>query len=326
MKTGLKAQLVAALGVFLLFLAAPVTNAQQESESQTLQGTNELRGPEIIQAGKLTIKDVTTIVTNGFPLTIVVTTLTVEGAATITSFSDETLSAAPAKARTGNSGQPGQSFNPGPNTEGQGDGRNGNPGGAGTAGVSGDPGTAGKDAGPIAIIVTGNASGTIRIKNDGAPGGDGGDGGRGGNGGSGQQGGRAVPNWHFGVAIGCAKGPGFGGAGGAGGGGGNGGAGGNGGNGGVVKIAVYGDLSGFTVSGCSAVGGRPGNGGSVGAGGSGGAPGFGGRGAPGCEGRIQERMGPPGQNGASGSAGPAGQIGTPGQHNLQGKPFFKPQN
>jgi hypothetical protein len=304
--------------LFVYYLLASVLeqSAASQPASRELKGTIQLERPEIIDATALKIDGGTTIVTNGYPLTIVVGDLIIDGTATIRSFSEEVLSKLPQKPEPAQAGTIGASFNPGPDSEGQGNAQNGNSGGPGGNGMAGKPGLPGKDAGPIAIVVTGNASGELKILNQGALGGDGGNGGDGGVGGSGQQGGRAVPNMHLGIAMGCEKGPGHGGNGGPGG------AGGDGGNGGDVKIGVYGNVSGFRITKCSLEGSHPGAGGLAGKEGVGGYPGFGGRGAPGCEGRIQERKGSPGQTGNSGRAGQPGQVGKGGQHNLEGQPFF----
>jgi hypothetical protein len=277
--------------------------------------TVQLNGPTSWTVAKLTLADGATIVTNGHPLTIVVTgDLVVDGTATITSFpaADRGLNRqVPHKAGRGADGA---SHDRGMGSDGPGvNGNRGADGGHGGAGAAGTNGNKGRDAGVVTIVVSGTATGRLLVVNtgmDGQPGGEGGDGGRGGNG---QQGGRGVTKrGPLGIPAGAEKGPGFGGNGGSGGPGGTGGRGGDAGNGGNWSFTVLGSKDGLSVQ-IDLRAGSPGPGGRGGAGGPGGEFGWGGRGNVMVHGREEERKGASGASGAAGAPGPAGSPGCDGR-------------
>lgn len=260
----------------------------------------------------LEIADGTIIITNGYPLSIIVEKdLLVLGSATIRAFARDAVPITEiVEAAHGSNGN---SFDRGPNTGGPCPSCRGLDGGNGAPGAPGANGSNGQDAGLISIEIRGSASGSLVVANVGMRGGDGGVGGNGGAGGNGQQGGLAVgAGGPFGIKLGCASGPGAGGNGGSGGSGGAGGRGGNGGNGGDVALLVRGASKVFREE-IDRTGGQAGQVGKPGIGGAGGLPGYGGRGSAGCEGREIERQGKPGAPGNPGQAGVKGQPGAPGR-------------
>jgi hypothetical protein len=290
------------------FISGPIAS-QQLDRNRLISGQEELMAPTVWVLDSLTFENGSSIRTNGFPLNITITKdLTVRGQASIYAFPATTsLPVAPDKPPRSPDGQ---SYNPGPNTEGS--GAPGPTGGAGGPGRTGSPGLNGRTPGPIVLVVVGNFRGTLQIQNGGGGGTKGGDGGDGGNGGAGGQGQRAESNRVFGgIVAGCASGPGAGGSGGSGGRAGDGGPGGSAGNGGEITVIVRGDASGGRIVATSSAG-NPGEGGEPGQPGRGGMPGFGGRGATGCDGREIERRGSPGSDGAPGIAGQRGQPGQDG--------------
>jgi hypothetical protein len=238
--------------------------------------------------------------------------LKVVGTAEIVTTSCTARVSHPPKAPSPTSSNP---FDRGPNSNGPGDataGRTGPDGGNGDAGAGG---AKGENASSMRLTFADFAGGSIKISAKGAPGSFGQEGGDGANGGDGEQGGRAIPGQPFG----CRSGPGDGGNGGRGGDAGRGGNAGDGGAGGTVILAVPSGLEGkvremlakqivVDVS-----GGPPGETGRAGGPGKGGRFGYGGRGATGCEGRVEERKGEAGPDGQPASNGLGGHAGTDGK-------------
>ena len=274
-------------------------------ESKTLSATLTLNKDETWQVASLVLDKDADIQTNGHRLTISVEgDLHSESGAKIQRGADSTQSSSDVPPRAAD----GKSFDPGPNTSGQGERKDGRAGGDGAPGADGQPGMSGRSGDDVTIIVGGTATGSLIIDETGEPGGNGAKGGDGGAGGNGEQGGRGEPNKVFGVIVGAKAGPASGGKGGDGGRGGKGGDGGNGGDGGRVIVSVRQPSPQFALI-CRTNGGAPGSGGEGGTGGNPGTPGFGGRGGPGISGRENERKGPVGKPGASGQRGVDGSQG-----------------
>ena len=259
--------------------------------------------PTIWEFGNLRIRDGTTIITNGYPLSIHVQgNLVVEGTATITSF-EPMIKPEASHNEIGSSNispdKPSPPRHASDCVKPSCRGINGVPG---DAGESGSAGADGKDAQPVRIEVLGAASGTLRIVNrgsDGEPGGIGAPGQRGGDGGSGGP--------ASGSFLSCVGLPGDGGAGGNGGRGGDGGRGGRAGNGGSVYIKVA--RSDEIKILLDTAPGKPGSGGAGGQGGAPGVPGSGGSGTTLCNGGFRGYPGNPGENGIDGVPGTLGTAG-----------------
>lgn len=217
------------------------------------------------------------IITNGHELTIRAKKI-IGNNAVIRAFSD-----IPARAADGARGENGENA--------RGLGQDGEDGGAGLPGNDGVPG---KNASAVALLAK-TFEGTLRIENEGQPGGAAGNGGPGGNGGAGAPGFPAITSF-----LNCSSGPGRGGSGGAGGAGGRGGKGGQGGAGGplTVEIEEFVPGSTLTVSTAAGVGGTFGQAG---------VPGRGGRAGP--EGATQGFCGSAGRSGLAGRTGRPGQSG-----------------
>lgn len=257
----------------------------------------------------LSIADGTIVELGSVHLKLKVRNLDIGGQAVIRTFDPHFV---PKKTLPAVSGGPGESYNPGPGTEGQCSACVGRPGGRGVDGQPGSPGVSGQKGGFVAIQILSRMSGQLSVETRGQNGGPGGDGGAGGHGGTGEQGGRARSG-----LLDCSTGPGYGGRGGAGGDGGKGGSGGSGGDGGVVVLQVPPTVR-PSIS-VAVEGGLGGDGGAPGQGGAGGDGGFGGRGDHLCQGGEIERRGERGVDGRPSPSsditswtGPNGSPGRPG--------------
>lgn len=310
--------------VVVATLGSAATTLAQLPEKKIGAETIQLNGATTWTLSKLTMADGAVIVTNGHPLTVVVTgDLVIEGTATIQSFGKAERAVNQQVPHKAGRGGDGASHDRGPETDGPGvNGDGGAAGGGGASGAGGANGNKGRDSAGVTIVVSGAASGRLRVLNtgmDGQPAGEGGDGGRGGNG---QQGGRGVTKrGPFGVVLGAEKGPGGGGNGGNGGAAGAGGRGGDAGNAGNLSLNVVGDRKMLTVE-VDLRAGAPGSGGRGGAGGGAGEFGWGGRGNVGVHGRVEERKGGPGQGGPAGPNGAGGSAGAEGRYEGNVKAAF----